>query len=78
MKLKAALHKDIGGLLQWLGDGICEAYSPVSKNGKNEYVSFNFGEIRIHIDKDDFERYCRHFLEFSVKKRKELKSVSLI
>lgn len=81
MKLKASLHKHIGGgTLQWLGEGECTAYSPEARNGGKEYVSLNFGEIRIHVDKDDFEKYCRHFLKFSVRpgKRKELTSVSSV
>jgi len=66
VKLKAKAYKEnIDGTLELIGSGECLAYTPVLAKGVSEdkaYVSLNFGTHRIHINKEDFTRFCKNFL----------------
>jgi len=62
MKLRAAVYKEEKpGTLKCVGRGACIAYVPVMASGE-PYVSFNFGNYRIHINKKDFEIFCRKYI----------------
>ena len=66
MILKVKTYKENEeGILELYGSGECLAYTPVLKKGApvdKAYVSLNFGEYRIHINKKDFHKFCKNFL----------------
>ena len=66
MKLRTkAYRENTKGILELIGDAECLAYTPVLAKGVSTdkaYVSLNFGSHRIHINKEDFTRFCKHFL----------------
>jgi hypothetical protein len=79
MKLKVLIYEDENGTLHFVDKGECLAYTPESSKPSvlSDYVSLNFGKYHLHVDKDDFEKFCRHFLTFSCT-RKEQKHVPLL
>ena len=66
MKLKIKTYKENEeGTLELHGSGECLAYTPVLAKGVSKdkgYVSLNFGTYRLHINKEDFTRFCKNFL----------------
>ena len=65
MKLRASIHKqDENGKLWMIDSGTCQIYSPDGSKLKvhDPYVSINFGEYRIHLNKEDFTNFCKKFL----------------
>lgn len=82
MKIKASLHIQNGdGILRMIDSGECLAYSPDTRAFKvhDPYVSLNFGKYRIHLNKEDFTKFCKQFLGFSVyDTNKEGKDVPLL
>lgn len=65
MKIKGKIYKNSkSNELFLVGEGNFLVYSPTIKNSKNleEYVSLNFGEYRLHIDKKDFLNFAKKLL----------------
>lgn len=75
MKVSAIVYESVDGTLQPRGRGACNMYSPPSGDHPlTQYVSLNFGQYHIHLNKDDFTKFCNHFLKFSMyNSRKRLK-----
>jgi hypothetical protein len=64
LRIRSKIYKeDLKGLLSLVGSGECTVYSPVPKNPTiEEYVSLNFGQLRVHLNKKDFTEFCKKYL----------------
>ena len=65
MKIRSRIYKETQeGALALVASGDCLVYSPVPKNASiEEYISLNFGQIRVHLNKKDFTLFCKKYLE---------------
>jgi len=65
MKIRAATYtQDEDGSLNMLASGNCLLYAPDCKdlNVVDPYISLNFGKYRVHLNREDFTRFCKKFL----------------
>lgn len=73
MKLRTSIYKqDASGDLHFVTKGECLMYAPqMARRGKSNsmvtpYVALNFGAHRVHINREDFTKFCERFLKFGV------------
>ena len=50
-------------MLHYVSKGECTAYSVKAACDEDNYVSFNFGEYRIHFNRNDFKEFCKRFVK---------------